>query len=749
MATQFSYNGINLGLVQTVKVSQKAEYDPSNTDVMWITNRFNIRSVLSEGISGVDPLVGAAPQAARMAEIRHMLLQPRKPFVYSATDDNGSVDLVRVDAGANGRALDAANGPKPIDCDIIKVSEATWIIDFVIDVAIQDCTANQLFASNRFEVTHEIDHRGYSTITTLGKVFVRSDMRKTPDGLRWLVTPPLPAGFRRKSMYQLHEDGLSMMYRIVDSEMYMAPPDVACDATGRFTITAAPPGAILYAQCDVRLEGRKGQSKRQLMEQAILIALRRLEAGGIANDPRGKPWVEGGSVSEELYQNVVDVSLRGRILAGQTALKEGDQFNFFYGFWQGFFPFGKFGKAGLASGLGAGLLAKAWKAVGGVVSNDNATAANAARIATDDAKRRNAAAQAGAAGDAQDADPTAPPRKPTDKPLQPGAKNPESPFASVENFIDRFGIAPVGSHQDGTVNPGLYGNLHFMAAVAAAFRDPCVGDAFLSVSDPKLYGSGKTPVTGVVGGLGTDVSEYRTLDNWVARDYIFNYSQLSAILGSGRAGEALPDPSTDWRVQRLGRLVKVSADGSSLSMSEERALPEDIKPVPPVETYLGWYESWYCEVEHDVTMFADALPRTVSGRPAAAIHYANPLRKVTVRYAAEKAMWPPEVPMIVGDTNVVMTNHNMSLPDVTMSADGKTPIFSVVGEVTYKVLDETYVQVSYPCPPWLFINMRAMPGPIPRPSIIVTEGAVGANQDTVIAPILSQGLSIKPPGAGA
>jgi hypothetical protein len=750
MGSLITYNNVSLGLTRTVKVEQKAEYDHSNTDVMFVGNRFNIRSVLTN--------IGGQSPATTMASIRHMLLQPRKAFLYQATDNNGVVDLLRVDAGGDGQALDADNGPKPVSCDIIQVSEGTWIIDYVIDVAVQDCTASQLFASNRFETTHDIDAKGYSTITTLGKVFVRSDMRKSPDALRWVVTPPLPKGFKRKSMYQIHEDGLSMLYRITDTEMYLAPPLNAVEATGRFTITAVPPGAILWAQCDVRLEGRKNMPKRQLMETAILIALRRLEAGGAARDPiKGKPWVEGGSVSEELYDNVVEVQLKGRILAGTTVLKEGDQYNLFYGFWTGFLGAAQ-GAFVPGQALAAGPLAANWSAKK-IMSADLGTTLNSVRDSIADAIRRAKAAAGLAAGDKQSDDKIARPRGPGDKPGENGAdKAPAAPFASFEGtLLDRFGALPEGSDQDGTVDPGLRGNLNFMTFVAAAFRDPCVADAALrNVPRPPVKGGGGggqgVPVTVPIGNFATDGSEVSDDALWTAGDDAFNREQTAVLRSYGATAGGgfdygVPNPSLDWRNQRLGRLRSQGPDGS-VTMTTERALPEDAKPAPPDDPYPGWYESWYCEVEHDFDHYTVALPASKTNTPALSCKWANSLRTVRVRWAATKAMWPPEVPMVLNDTNTIMLRHKMTVPSVEISGDGKTPIFVVAGQTEYHVLDETYALVSYPVPPWLRLPMRAMPGPIPKPNIVLTGGAAGAQQDALNAALLNP-EQLRPPGAGA
>lgn len=741
MATTVQYNGIDLGLVRTVKVEQKADYDPSNTDVMRIGNRFNIRSVISPGLTGAAVRAGAhGGPAERMADIRHKLLQPRRAFKYASVDSVGPITLLEIrQTEPNGYALDAENGPKPISCDIVQVSEETWIIDFIIDVAIQDCTAQQLFASNRYETTHDIDETGYSKIVTLGKVFVRSDMKTNPNALRWLITPPLPKGFKRKSSYQVHEDGLSMLYRIEDTEMYLAPPATAMDAEGRFVITAAPPGAILHCQCDVRLEGRKNQSKRQLMESAIVIALRRLEAGGAMRNPaNGKPWVESGSCSEELFKNVVNVSLKGRIQTGAVMNSSNTAFNFFSGFWAGFFgaaPFaGGFAVPGGAvpAGIGAGVSA-AWTS--GLLGGDQ-KANEIAGKGINAAKAAGQAAAAAAAGDRGNQGGLNAPRGGDDKPKGNGP-TPAAPYATIDGMLERFGTTVEGCEQDGTVNPGLGGNIDFMQQVAAAFRDPCVADAFkrLTGNVPNV-GAGLGAVGAAAqafGNVGNFYVSRDIVDNvgyWTINDEFFNKSHTAIQLASGTPDQKVASPSLDWKAQRLGRIVNKSDLAGTLTMTQEKSLPDIPKPAPSSDSFVGWYEAYHCEVEHDFDNFARALPATGADVPAKKVRWANPLRTVRVKWGISKAHFPPEIPMNLGDPNVVILQHKMTLPTMEISGDGKTPIFHTSGMTVYQVLDESTAFAAYPLPPWIKIDQKYMPGPIPSAVLALSFGANPLNVNT-------------------
>jgi hypothetical protein len=733
---------------------------------VWLSNRFSIRSVLALNI-------GERPVSPRRDSGRHddahpsLPTRPRKHFEYASLDNTGKHVLLSVSA-----ADEAHNGPSRSAVEIIQVGEAAWIMDYVIDVAVRDCEANQLFASNRFEVTHDIDHKGYSVITTLGKVVVRSDMKKSPDTLRWVVTPPLPNGFRRKSMYQIQEDGLAMLYRITDTEHYLAPPVNAVDAEGRFTITTVPPGAIMWAQVDLTLEGRKSQSKKQLMETAILIALRRLEAGGAAKDPiKGKPFVEGGALSEELFENKVSVQLKSRFIPGQTLLKENGQYNVFKGFWQGFFlgaPFLNPIGPGVAGAAGAaGKEVEPWLAKnGGLIGRKAAEALAAGRKATDWFKKK-AAQAAGAKGDPKTDDNLDRKRGKGQKPGAGAAEQaPSAPNATVDGgMLDRFGVKMDGCDQDGSIDPGLYGDMKFLAILGAAFRDPCVADAVSNLITPKngndvLSGGGAPPgdnphfaqtiggsgggiteetsgdpsLRGVIAPLGTTDINFSQEKNLLEKSANWNVYQVLAQLAMG-GSQAKTNPSLDWRAGRLKEITIEPGDASGTTIKRVPILRDENKPAAPDDEFPGIYEAWFCEIEHDFQNYACALPASVVDVAAIACQWANTQRTMTVRWSATKSDWPPEVPMNVGDPNVVMVSHKMGMTTVEIAGDGKTPIFTCTGITVYQLLDESLAVTNYPMPPWLKLPMGSMPGPVPANTIVFSsnvpnpedQGAAGSS----------------------
>ncbi len=729
--TKLVYNGVDLGLIRTIKIEQRAKYDPHGVDVLYIENRFTIQSVISElDETELDPLPPAAPgdtPAGAMVRIRHMLLSPRKHFKYTAQSSGGTITLLEAVGKPNNDVIgilggtEANNGPKPISLDITNVSPRTWIIHYVIDVCVQDCNVSQHFASNRYEQTHDIDNKGMSKYTRMGKVFVRTDMNITPDGLRELVTPPVPPGFKRASMYQLSEDGLSMFYRIVDTEFFLGPPPGACEATGRFSVTAAPPGGVLWAQVDVSLTGWKKTPKRQLMQMAVAMALDRITKGGIITQ-NGKVMVAGGAMNEELFENTVSVQLRGMIGNSQLPQTKSGAESAGYGAWWG-----------AAIGFGA----YSGNTFGFSDGSIGASAAQAAQSALDAAVT-----------------------------ALPGADS-----IVIDAMSDRFGVdmrwgpgeGQVCNQRDIVWN-GVNGNDQFLVMLAAAMRDPCVADTFFSGTSTNLNGktqTGPNEDTAIeygdpIGIMKTSSTQQAALKteghSRLLQDFIAGANGVQEFLANvfgqrdGIGSEGSRNTALNWMA---GRICQLDMSGQGRlgvgRLTVERvAVLQDVSGAAPRVEDIGWYEAWAVAVTHDTNYNQCALPATVEGYPAVRVQWANPFRTVTFRWSVMKHRVPPDVPLLVGDENAVVLKHEISLPNVVIN--GGEPCFECRGETVYQMLNERYAEFHYPVPPWLKVPMRRTIGPGFDPNYALTGGAVGAAQDAIVGPILAERWRPRNPG---
>jgi hypothetical protein len=309
--SSLNYNGVNLGMVRTVEVDQKPQKEDSGTDTLWFVYTVQaetIFTVLQNGqpIPGLDVAEQFANPAAMMAELRHMLLVPRRPFEYVAGDGT----LISVPGG-----LDAANGPNPISCKITQVTSSTFRVTFTIEVALADCDdVTQAFASNRWSQSQDIDEKGYSTITTDGVVWTRSNMLINPDQLRGICSPPLGKSFRRHSNYKLSKDGLSLQYSFTDKEKYLLPPDGTVDAKMKWSVSTDNMGGKFKGICEVSLEGSKERKKKDLVEMAVLMALNKINrAAPFLDDRNGQVMLMAAGFEDEVFENSVLVRLEANL----------------------------------------------------------------------------------------------------------------------------------------------------------------------------------------------------------------------------------------------------------------------------------------------------------------------------------------------------------------------------------------------------------------------------------------------------
>jgi hypothetical protein len=447
MATTLQYNSIDFGLVKSIRLGQVPKMDDSDTDQIWTVFTLEVESVLSvldDGTEiGGDNKSGADGPGGLDAYIRHKLTRPRRKLKYTVSDE--VVLEVTTPAGNNSaEVLDANNGPKIRDCTVTSITERTFRIHWVCEVALADCDqTSQKFASHRWQTETQIDGKGYTTRTTVGTIQTRSDMRENPDQLRGLCAPPLLRDFHREYTFTLQKDGLALHYTIRDVQKYLLPPKGVVHADGQFSITTQPPGAVFWAQCDVHLEGRKAFPKKDLLQLATVMCLNRIEAARPVNDSKRRPAVMGGAFSEKLFENSVSVSLRaqlntshriktksplveaGKKAAGRTAKAAGQGVNAIVN--------------AVGGGLGGWIMDR--------LKQDNADA-NKARV---DAER---AAAVQAAGQEAEALIQAPPTRAFGEPL-------------TGTQFEADGI-----------DPGVWGNLEQNLALVllAQFRDPCVSD---------------------------------------------------------------------------------------------------------------------------------------------------------------------------------------------------------------------------------------------------------------------------------
>ena len=342
MAT-FTYNGISLPYPLITSFQQEAVGDDiSNTD--WAYTKFDItvQCVLNAAylglvaptlISGGNPVTDNP--ALIMKLLRSQLLKRRRALSITfngvelipqptavVTDDENSVT----------GTVDARNGPIPISCTIMDMTNVTFLMVFRItahywenntvnpanpvqdDIVTNQTGNNVLF--NRWTESVDIDNCNYTTVSRDGKFVIRSDnptgqiVDKFRSQMAILGVPP---GFLRESShYTVSPDGLALQYRVTDKEVFKMPPDPAFTADGDYYESAPVRGGqIIYLECRVRLKGAKDTDQSELIQTALNVAATKIrKRGKVRNPTTGFNIMESAGVRVKLYENEVEVTLK-------------------------------------------------------------------------------------------------------------------------------------------------------------------------------------------------------------------------------------------------------------------------------------------------------------------------------------------------------------------------------------------------------------------------------------------------------
>jgi hypothetical protein len=316
-----TYNCISLGDILTLSVENAPVFDPeSGVDLLYNKITLSVQAYVSfvprgDGTSLLPPMLPGETPAQTMARVRYALVRPRKPLTFTV----GGKTLVTALDAANadyGFVQDQNLGPRDNKCTITQLSDQSFLVQFRITTWLTECsTGARPYLALRWTQSQQIDEKHLSTLTTSGTLTINPAVSTRPDALRGFVTPPLHPGFRRvRSRYAVQSDGLALKFEFQDVEQYLQPPPPAVTASGRFMISADEKnGALRYAQCDVTLAGRKDTPKADLMQQAVSIALARLNCSGAGPAADGSSTIVTGSASDRLWDNEVSVSLKALI----------------------------------------------------------------------------------------------------------------------------------------------------------------------------------------------------------------------------------------------------------------------------------------------------------------------------------------------------------------------------------------------------------------------------------------------------
>ncbi len=222
-----SYAGLDLQIVRTEEWVCEPERDWSGVDYVLNHVIIGVKAVVNPFATATTPGTRAG---VTMANLQEILTVPRQLLTYRI-----GRDLV-VSSPRVGAVCDAKNGPFPLACRILEVSGVkSAVIYFRIETWTGgDASAlnNQTFVlSNRWNVAAHVDEDWKTTLTTHGRMRVRTDALQTlnppsPDIFRKAVLPlPVMDGFKRDQVDVIaKEDGTELDWTCVDVQKSLNLP---------------------------------------------------------------------------------------------------------------------------------------------------------------------------------------------------------------------------------------------------------------------------------------------------------------------------------------------------------------------------------------------------------------------------------------------------------------------------------------------------------------------------------------------
>lgn len=283
-----------------------------------------------------------------MKQIRNTLLQPRRAL---SVKFNGIELIPKMTYVLNPNtnppttitpAVDAANGPKPQSCNIIELTNTTFMVTYHIIANYWEKTstsstirngvpnpntpvAGNSILFNRWSESMDIDFANMTRRYRDGIFRIRSDndVGLVADQLRLQMgVLGVPAGFLREgSTYKVQPDGLAIQYRVTDKEQYKMPPYPAYKAKGTYTESTTRFGVAKFCEVKIHLWGAKAppgpssdftNNQTALLRVAVAIATSKLRIQGapITGAPSQRAILDSGIVSVNLFENEVEVQFR-------------------------------------------------------------------------------------------------------------------------------------------------------------------------------------------------------------------------------------------------------------------------------------------------------------------------------------------------------------------------------------------------------------------------------------------------------
>jgi len=280
-----------------------------------------------------------------MNNIRMLLLKPRQALQVNV----GGVNLIPIQDYSVG-TVDSQNGPFPQYCDIIQMTNTSFLVSYRITARYWEKPSPKVTAPsnhpqvpgsdvlyNRWTEGVDIDDVDMAMYSRRGTFRIRSDNSDgfIADQLRkQFACVSVPDGFlRHKSHYEPSADGLSLNYEVSFIEAFRKPPNPAYKASAKYKESTGQGGAYRIGEAHVHLVGGKTTPQWQLIYTAIRIGHAYVQFRGkvlaIQNDAiipfvdaTGIVLVESADMEFDWYEsNSVDFHIRALISNGPKRLQ--------------------------------------------------------------------------------------------------------------------------------------------------------------------------------------------------------------------------------------------------------------------------------------------------------------------------------------------------------------------------------------------------------------------------------------------
>lgn len=330
----FRYNGITLPYAEHFQFQQDAMMNDQVGGVDLMYTKFEIRlnclinqdylGTIDASFLNLDGTPSITNPADIMNVIRSRLLTPRKQLSVTV---NG-VELIPQVFDEIG-TVDSRNGPVPRSCIVRQLTNSLFMVSYHIiahyfEKPLIDADGVPVFnnalgnpvVSNRWSETVDIDLHQNSRFVREGQFTIRTDKNEAlivdQYRVQMAVVGVAANCLRESSSYAVTPDGLTLRYRVVDTQFFKPPPVPAYEARGKYFETCVN-GAMHWGEVQLWLKGSAAGSQSNLAEVAIRLASAKLRIGGATiNNVRLKPAIlEQFSIGINLYENEVEVKMRG------------------------------------------------------------------------------------------------------------------------------------------------------------------------------------------------------------------------------------------------------------------------------------------------------------------------------------------------------------------------------------------------------------------------------------------------------